>query len=143
MEEVITLASLIQAEAANEDDMYVISSILHNRLDTIENGGKNKFGETGFAKLQLDSTEFYPYKSQAQVPASLRSTFTSTYSTYKIDGLPAGPICNPGLASLKAALNPATTNYYYYALDTETGTHRFFTNINEFNAFVATQNYGG
>ncbi len=114
MEEVITLASLIQAEAANEDDMYVISSILHNRLDTIENGGKNKFGETGFAKLQLDSTEFYPYKSQAQVPASLRSTFTSTYSTYKIDGLPAGPICNPGLEAIKAALNPEKTDYYYF-----------------------------
>lgn len=114
MEEVITLASLIQAEAADEDDMYVISSILHNRLDTIENGGKNKFGETGFAKLQLDSTEFYPYKSQSQVPASLRSTFTSTYSTYKIDGLPAGPICNPGLEAIKAALNPSKTDYYYF-----------------------------
>ena len=114
MEEVITLASLIQAEAADEDDMYVISSILHNRLDTIENGGKNKFGETGFAKLQLDSTEFYPYKSQSQVPASLRSTFASTYSTYKIDGLPAGPICNPGLEAIKAALNPSKTDYYYF-----------------------------
>ena len=114
MEEVITLASLIQAEAADVDDMYVISSVLHNRLDTLDNGGKNKFGETGFSKLQLDSTEFYPYKSQSQVPASMRSTFTSTYSTYKIDGLPAGPICNPGLDAIKAALNPSKTDYYYF-----------------------------
>ena len=70
-------------------------------------------------------------------------TEDSPYNTRDRIGLPPTPICNPGLASLKAALNPASTNYYYYALDTETGTHRFFTNINEFNAFVATQNYGG
>ncbi len=114
MEEVICLASLIQAEAADTNDMYVISSVLHNRLETLETSGKNKFGETGFMKLQLDSTEFYPYKSRSQVPASLRSTFTSTYSTYKIDGLPAGPICNPGLEAIKAALNPNQTDYYYF-----------------------------
>lgn len=114
MEEVITLASLIQAEAANTDDMYVISSILHNRLATMETNGKSKFGETGFMKLQLDSTEFYPYGSQSDVPASIRSTFTSTYSTYLIDGLPAGPICNPGLEAIKAALNPDETDYYYF-----------------------------
>ena len=45
------------------------------------------------------------------------------------------------MASITAALWPSETNYYYYALDTATGTHRFFTNADEFNAFVATQNY--
>ena len=44
--------------------------------------------------------------------------------------------------SILAALNPDHTNYYYYALDTQSGEHRFFTNANDFNAFVATQNYG-
>ena len=53
------------------------------------------------------------------------------------------PICNPGLASINAALNPASTNYLYYALDTETGTHRFFTSYSEFEAFTATQDYTG
>ena len=114
MEDVITLASLIQAEAANSDDMYVISSILHNRLDTIKTGGMNDFGEGGFQKLQLDSTIFYPYKTQAQVPASIRGTYVSRYSTYKYNGLPAGPICNPGLEALEAAVNPSDTEYYYF-----------------------------
>ena len=122
MEEVITMASLIQAEAADADDMYVISSIIHNRLDTAETDGKNKKGETGLDMLQLDSTEFYPYKSQSQVPASMRSTFTSTYSTYKIKGLPAGPICNPGIEAIKAALNPDKTDYYYFCHKAATST---------------------
>ncbi len=122
MEEVITMASLIQAEAADVDDMYVISSIIHNRLATIDNGGKNNKGETGLNKLQLDSTEFYPYKSQSQVPASMRSSFTSTYSTYKIEGLPAGPICNPGIEAIKAVLNPDKTDYYYFCHKAATST---------------------
>lgn len=114
MEDVITLASLIQAEAANTEDMYNISSILHNRLATKENGGESPFGEGGFLFLQLDSTEFYPYKTQDQVPASIRATYTSTYDTYKYKGLPAGPICNPGMEALKAAVNPTETEYYYF-----------------------------
>lgn len=114
MEDVITLASLIQAEAANTDDMYIISSIIHNRLATADTNGINSRGETGFMFLQLDSTEFYPYRSKAQVPEKQRAAFTSTYSTYKIEGLPPGPICNPSLDAIKAALNPADTDYYYF-----------------------------
>ena len=66
----------------------------------------------------------------------------SPYNTYVVTGLPAGPICNPGLSSIKAALAPADTQYYYYALDVEAGTHRFFNDYNSHQAFVATQNYG-
>ncbi len=114
MEDVITLASLIQAEAANTDDMYIISSIIYNRLATASTGGVNPRGETGFMYLQLDSTEFYPYRSKSEVPQSLRATYTSTYSTYAKEGLPPGPICNPSLDAIKAALNPAKTDYYYF-----------------------------
>ena len=57
-------------------------------------------------------------------------------------GLPPTPICNPGINSLNAALVPAASNYYFFTLDTATGTHRFFATMDEFNAFVATQNYG-
>ncbi len=124
MEDVITLASLIQAEAANEDDMYVISSILHNRLDTLPNDGINEFGEGGFKNLQLDSTVYYPYKTANQVPAALRKNYASRYDTYKIEGLPSGPICNPGLDAIEAAVNPDDTDYYYFchkAADGELG----------------------
>ena len=65
----------------------------------------------------------------------------SPYNTYLNTGLPAGPICNPGLASINAALNPADVSYLYYALNTETGTHQFFTNYSDFEAFTATQDY--
>ena len=51
------------------------------------------------------------------------------------------PIANPGLASIKAALSPASTQALYYALDAESGTHKFFTNYGEFQAFVAKQSY--
>ncbi len=65
----------------------------------------------------------------------------SPYNTRVYKGLPPSPICNPGLMSIIAALNPSPTDYYYYALDTETGRHRFFNDQDEFNAFVATQDY--
>ena len=66
----------------------------------------------------------------------------SPYNTRMYAGLPPTPISNPGIASINAALYPISSDYFYYALDTETGTHRFFNNSAEFDAFVATQNYG-
>ena len=65
----------------------------------------------------------------------------SPYNTYQNKGLPPTPIANPGLASIKAALSPASTQALYYALDAESGTHKFFTNYGEFQAFVAKQSY--
>lgn len=114
MEDVIKLASLIQAEAADEEDMYMISSILHNRLNTLKTGGKNSSGESGLDYLQLDSTIYYPYGSKSEVPASLRNSYVSNFSTYKYKGLPNGPICNPGLEAIQAAVSPADTDYYYF-----------------------------
>lgn len=114
MEDVLTLASLIQAEAANKDDMYIVSSILHNRLDTIKDGGVNDNGESGLARLQLDSTRYYPYASLTEIPSAERKNFKGKYSTYEYDGLPAGPICNPGLEAIEAALSPEKTDYYYF-----------------------------
>lgn len=114
VDEVINLASLIQAEAANKEDMYIVSSILHNRLDTIKNGGESPFGDGGLNYLQLDSTIYYPYRSLNKVPAAIRKSFKSTYNTYKTAGLPYGAICNPGLDAIEAALAPADTKYYYF-----------------------------
>ncbi len=123
MEEVLTLASLIQAEAANKDDMYMISAILHNRLATIPHDGINENNEFGLDYLQLDSTKYYPYASLQDIPLAERKTFKSTYNTYDHKGLPPGPICNPGMEAIEAALTVGKTDYYYFchksATDTE------------------------
>lgn len=106
MDEIITIASIIQAEAANKEDMYNISSIIHNRL---ENGV-----EHGVAQLNCDCTVYYPYREQKDVPASIKDTFKSRYNTFNFNGLPPGPICNPSLNAILAAIEPQDTNYYYF-----------------------------
>lgn len=121
MDEVIILASLIQAEAANTEDMYMVSSVIHNRLETLKTDGVNENGEAGFEYLQLDSTVYYPYRTEQNVPASIRSTYVSSYSTYKNKGVPAGSICNPGLEAIQAAVSPEQTNYFYFCHKAATG----------------------
>ncbi len=114
VDNLINIASLIQAEAANKNDMYSVSSVIHNRLKTLKNGGQNSFGEFSMGILRIDSTVYYPYKNKASVPKSMVNTFQGTYDTYSLEGLPPGPICNPGIDAILAALNPAETEYYYY-----------------------------
>ena len=110
MDEILTIASIIQAEAANKDDMYYISSILHNRLD---------YGASeGVAKLNCDCTKYYPYRKLEDVPESIRSGYTSKYDTNTFEGLPPGPICNPGVEAIKAALKPYESDYLYFCHDT-------------------------
>lgn len=114
MDKLLNIASLIQAEAANKEDMYKVSSVIQNRLATLKSGGKNSSGEYSLSVLRVDATVYYPYKNKASVPKSIAPTFHGTYDTYTIEGLPPGPICNPGMDAILAALNPLQTNYYYY-----------------------------
>ncbi len=109
MDDVIILASMIQSEAANTEDMYNISSVFHNRLDTLKNDGYSSYGEYIRGMLDSDPTMYYPYKKN-----TLPSGFESNYNTYKNAGLPAGAVCNPGMDAIKAALYPNDTNYYYF-----------------------------
>lgn len=109
VDQLMTLASMIQAEAANKEDMYQISSVFHNRLASN--------GEGDLLRLRSDPTTYYPYRTKAAVPSNIRDTYKSKYDTYTIQGLPAGPICNPGADAIDAALNPADTNYYYFCHD--------------------------
>lgn len=109
MDEVIILASMIQSEAASTEDMYNISSVFHNRLDTLKNDGYSSFGEYIRGTLDSDPTMWYPYKK-----ATKPDKFESTYNTYKTSGLPAGAVCNPGMDAIKAALYPNETNYYFF-----------------------------
>lgn len=110
MHEILTIASIIQAEAANKDDMYNISSILHNRLE---------YGvQYGVSKLNCDCTVYYPWRAQSDIPEAIRAGYTSRYNTNEFNGLPAGPICNPGVEAIKAALRPYKTEYLYFCHDT-------------------------
>lgn len=130
MKQIVTIASLIEKEAANDEERPYIASVIYNRL------------WAGWT-LGIDASILYVHPEHSGAPTAEMLAEDSPYNTRVCVGLPPTPICNPGMPSLQAALNPAGTNYYFYALDTETGTHRFFTNENEFNNFVATQNYEG
>lgn len=126
MDEVMILASMIQAEAADVSDMYMISSIFHNRLDTLKSDGYTSYGEFIDGSLGSDPTMYYPYK-QNTVP----SGFESRYNTYKVKGLPAGPDCNPGLEAIKAALYPESTTYYFFC-------HKAATEDSDAQAYYAS-----
>ncbi len=117
--ELINIASIIQAESANVEDMYKVSSVLRNRLSTLSSG-VSKYGEAGLGLLGMDSTVWYPYRSSKEVPDKIKETFSSRYNTYNIQGLPPGPINNPGLDSIMATLNPSSTDYYYFCHNVST-----------------------
>lgn len=128
--EIVNIASMIEKESADDaTERANIASVINNRL-------RNDW------PLQIDSTVLYDYDDHPDgvTPAMLNANMP--HNTYVNKGLPSTPICNPGLASIRAALQPNDTQYMFYALDTATKTHRFFTSNSEFDAFVATQNYG-
>ena len=131
--EMLTIASLIEKEAANDAERPLIAAVIYNRL-------------RGGMPLQIDSSVLYALRDKGEnvkLTVDLIQSTVDPYNTYLYTGLPPGPICNPGMASIQAALNPSNAFYYlYYALDTATGEHRFFTSLEEHEAFVATQNYG-
>lgn len=114
LHDIVIMASMIEKET-DGDDYQTISSVLYNRLENLE-------AETaGF--LQIDAT--LVYINGGRTPTTADKAIDSPYNTYMYKGLPAGPISNPGLASLYAALEPETTKYYFYALNPETGKHEF------------------
>ncbi len=75
------------------------------------------------------------------MPTEAEKVIDSAYNTYMYQGLPAGPISNPGMASLMAAMNPASSNYYYYVLNPETKQHEYTRTFAEHNVLV--QRYSG
>jgi len=119
MLEVTTLASIIQGEAIHVDEMYIISSVYHNRLK------KNML-------LQADPTIQYIIPGKPRRLYNKDLDVESPYNTYKNKGLPPGPINNPGLAAMKAAFMPAETDYLYFVSDGE-GRHIFTQTVEEHN----------
>lgn len=129
-DQIITLASIIQAESANEEDMYNVSSVLHNRL----NSGKS----LNIYTLDCDSTKYYPYRTKEDIPEDQRNTYLSNYNTYQLRGLPAGAVCNPGLKAIQAALHPNNTSYYYFCHNQTTGQAYYASTYAEHQANLRT-----
>ena len=116
MDEVITIASIVQAEAGNEDQMSTIAAVIENRLSDT----------TNFPSLGCQSTSDYINNKVAPALSSTSAHTAEYYLQYyntnsdsTVIGLPAGPICNPGLAAIEAVLDPADTDAYYFFHDTD------------------------
>lgn len=124
--EIITKASVIQKEAADADEMRVVSSVIDNRI---------KKG----MKLQMDGTLNYgEFSHQKVTPERIRND-TSQFNTYIHDGLPKSPVCTVSVDAIKAAINPADTEYLYFMRDKKTGKHVFTKTLKEHNEQVRIQ----
>ena len=132
---IMVIASLIEKETDGTDHSK-IASVIYNRL----NGEGDKGGTYGY--LQIDAALLYALPEGTTGITNDDKQLDSPYNLYKYAGLPPTPIANPGLASIKAALQPENTDYYYYALGKD-GKHRFFTNFPDHDAFVHSNEYGG
>jgi UPF0755 protein len=112
--EVLTLASIIEGEVLVDSERVIVSSVYHNRLNR------------GW-RLQADPTIQYILPGKPRRLTYRDLNIDSSYNTYKYSGLPPGPINNPGKKSILAALYPAETKYLYFVA-TGDGGHRFSTN---------------
>lgn len=123
LDQLIILASIIQGEAGSTDDMAMVSRVLANRMaDTAT-----------YPKLQCDSTGDYVAKLISGNGSV--SAVNTAYDTYEREGLPAGPINNPGLAAIKAVLTPSENEEimkcYFFATDYKTGITYYSKTYNE------------
>ena len=128
--DVLIVASMIEKETSGDEESYYIASVIYNRLT---NPGEYPF-------LNIDATLVYITGHSPLTQEDLK--IDSPYNTYLYKGLIPGPISNPGLASLNAALAPENTEYYYYALDPSTGEHKFFKTYKAHQNFLESLNKG-
>jgi UPF0755 protein len=117
--QVVTVASLIEKEAASPEEKSLIASVIYNRMRKD-------------MPLQIDATIQYALKRPKANLSLTDLKVDSPYNTYENKGLPPGPICSPGRESLHAALNPANTNYLYYVLEANGKKHFFTSNYDDF-----------
>ncbi len=119
VDEILTIASLIEKEAGSASEFFNVSSVFHNRLHA----------KTYFPKLESDATIVYAIQHDTGERTQLKNTnYDSPYNTYLYEGLPPGPIANPSASAILAALSPAKTNYYYFVSD---GSKTYFSETKE------------
>jgi uncharacterized YceG family protein len=109
--EILTIASMIEKEIADPKEMPLVASVIYNRLAIQK-------------KLQMDCGTYYVERYIKPYISGDINCYNSFYNTYKCPALPAGPICNPGRAAIQAALNPESTEYLYFYSD-EAGMYHF------------------
>jgi len=137
MNDIIIIASIIERETPDPEEMKNVASVFYNRL-------KNKSYEGIGGKLQSDATRWYPFATSTAMKESSmtdeeKANWTSLYDTTTFAGLPPGPICCPSLNAINAALNPNKTKYYYFFTDAE-GNHYYAATYEKHLQNVA--NYG-
>jgi len=120
--QVVTLASIIGKESGFKDEKPLVSAVFHNRL-------KKRM------RLQSDPTAVYDLKSITKVIKRKHLQKNTPYNTYVISGLPPGPIANPAIDSLQAALYPASVNYLYFVSNND-GSHNFSSSLSAHNRAV-------
>ncbi len=122
LNQIITLASIVQMEAGSEKEMPKVASVFINRLNNPDT----------YPNLQSNTTDNYIEKviRKKAIDTTSAEHYATLYDTYKCVGLPVSPICNPGLAAIKAVLNPEKTDYYYFCNNLTTG-ETFYARTNE------------
>lgn len=121
---VVTMASMVEEEARLEDERSLVAAVLRNRL------------QEGMP-LQMDSTLQFALNKYGQRLTDKDKQVDSAYNTYKVRGLPPGPICSPGEASLRAAMRPANEPYLYFVSNADGKSHTFSKTYEEHQAAVA------
>jgi len=117
--EVLTIASMVEREVQKDEDRPMIAGVIYNRL---------RIG----VRLDIDATVRFIINNWKDPLTKADLSIDSPYNTRRYGGLPPGPICNPGLASIKATLHPTDHKYYYYLTDYEGITH-YAKTLNEHN----------
>lgn len=122
--DVVIIASILERETQLAKEYPLVASVIYNRLHAK-------------MRLQLDSTVFFGLPEGTKVLHKSQLAQETPYNTYRIPGLPAGPICSPGIEAMKAAAQPTKTDYLYYVLTSKDGSQTFTNNYPDFLKAVA------
>ncbi|WP_379136163.1 endolytic transglycosylase MltG [Paenibacillus sp. sgz500958] len=101
LHELLTVASLVEREVVVDSERPLVAGVIYNRLEKGQ-------------KLEIDATVQYLLDKQKDRLLNKDLEVVSPYNTYKTEGLPPGPICNPGIAAIEAALSPKKSDYFFY-----------------------------
>ena len=123
--DIIIVASLVETETYRSSESGLIASVIYNRLCS-----------KTYPCLNIDATIQYVLPERKEILTNADKAVISPYNTYTNAGLPIGPISNPGITSIRAALYPMETSYYFYASDPDAINHKFFETGYEYQSYL-------